>query len=137
MNSVSRINRRKEERVPMEDSVYVVIDTQPQMMGQVVEISSTGMAFNFVDLDSVSQRLIGRNDLTIDIFGAGIGFTLKNLPARLVSTVDTLSTNTLSSLIIKRIGVEFISPSISQQVQINTLIKRQITDAGLEMAAVL
>ncbi len=137
MNLVSRVNRRKEERVPVDENVYVVIDTQPQMMGQMVDISSTGMAFNFVDLDSVSQLLMGRANFNIDIFAAGKGFFIRNLPVRLISTVDLPSPNAISSLIIKRIGVEFISLSIAQQVQINSLIKRQGDETDMEVVAVL
>ena len=42
MDTVSAANRRKEERTAVDDNVYVVINTQPEMMGQMVEISSTG-----------------------------------------------------------------------------------------------
>lgn len=127
MDLASNINRRKEQRVAVTENVYVVIDTKPKMMGQMVDISSTGMAFNFVDLDSVSQLLSGRDDIKVDVFAAGKGFFIRNMPARLVSSVDTSSNNvtSTSSLNIKRIGVEFISPSISQQVQINSLVRRQ------------
>lgn len=125
MDTVSAANRRKEERTAVDDNVYVVLNTQPEMMGQMVEISSTGMAFTFVDLDSVSQRLNGRGDLRMDFFAAGKGYFIRDLPARLVSAIDTPSSNAISSLMIKRIGVEFVTMSLSQQVQINSLIRRQ------------
>ena len=127
----SDANRRKEARTSIDQNVYVVVDTQPEMMGQMVEISSTGMAFNFVDLDSVSQLLSGRDDLKIDLFAAGKGYFMRNVPARLISNVDTPSANAISSLMIKRIGIEFVAPSLSQQVQINTLIKWQNQQAEL------
>jgi hypothetical protein len=118
-------NRRKEERTAVDDNVYVVIDTQPEMMGQMVEISSTGMAFTFVDLDSVSQRLKNRDILRMDFFAAGKGYFIRNLPARLVSNIESASANAISSLMIKRVGVEFTTLTISQQVQVNSLIRRQ------------
>jgi len=125
MDNVSASNRRKENRTAVDENVYVVIDTQPEMMGQMVEISSTGMAFTFVDLDSVSQRLKNRRDVRMDLFAAGKGYFIRNLPARLISNIDTPTANAISSLMIKRIGVEFASLSVSQQVQINSLIRRQ------------
>ncbi|RJQ66055.1 MAG: PilZ domain-containing protein [Desulfobacteraceae bacterium] len=118
-------NRRKERRTAVDENVYVVIDTQPEMMGQMVEISSTGMAFTFVDLDSASERLKGRDSFQMDFFAAGKGYFIRNLPARLVSKTDTPSANAISSLMIKRIGVEFTALSVSQQVQVNSLIRRQ------------
>lgn len=127
-------NRRKEDRITVDENVYVIIDTQPKMMGQMVEISSTGMAFNFVDLDSVSQLLDGRRDLKIDFFAAGKGFFMRDLSGRLVSSIDTPSTNAASSLMIKRIGIEFVAPSLSQQVKINALIRRQNERSDMAVA---
>jgi len=135
MEMVSDANRRKEARTAVDDNVYVVIDTQPEMMGQMVEISSTGMAFTFVDLDSVSQLLSGRNDLSIDFFAAGKGYFMRDLSARLVSTSDTPSNNAMSSLMIKRIGVKFVAPTLSQQVQINALIRYQNERTQTDMAS--
>jgi len=125
MNIELSENRRKETRTTVDDNVYVVIDTQPEMMGQMVEISSTGMAFTFVDLDSVSQRLKNRDVVHMDFFAAGKGYFIRNLPARLVSNTESPSANAISSLMIKRVGVEFTTLSVSQQVQVNSLIRRQ------------
>lgn len=134
MDTVSAANRRKEERTAVDDNVYVVVNTNPEMMGQMLEISSTGMAFTFVDLDSVSQRLVGREDLRMDFFAAGKGYFIRDLPARLISAVDNPSPNTISSLMIKRIGVEFVTMSLSQQVQINSLIRRQSKNTPIPMS---
>ena len=123
-------NRRKEQRTTVDDNVYVVLDTQPEMMGQMVEISSTGLAFTFVDLDAASQRLSGRSDLRMDLFAAGKGYFIRGLPARLISNIETPLSSSISSLLIKRIGVEFVSPSLLQQVQINSLIRRQNGRSG-------
>jgi hypothetical protein len=125
MNIELSENRRKEQRTTVDDNVYVVIDTQPEMMGQMVEISSTGMAFTFVDLDSVSQRLKNRDVVHMDFFAAGKGYFIRDLPARLVSNTESPSANAISSLMIKRVGVEFTTLSVSQQVQVNSLIRRQ------------
>ena len=94
-------------------------------MGQMVEISSTGMAFTFVNLDSISQRLQNIEEVHMDCFLAGKGIFIRNLPVRLVSSTESLSVSAISSLMIKRVGVEFTSLTVSQQVQINSLIRRQ------------
>jgi hypothetical protein len=91
------------------------------------------MAFTFVDLDCVSQRLKGQEDLRVDFFAAGKGYFIRDLPARLISAVDKSSTSSISSLAIKRIGVEFVTMSLSQQVQINSLIRRQNRQPSVPM----
>ena len=117
-------NRRKEARIAIDENVYVVIDTKPQMMGQMVEISSRGMAFTFVDLDAVSQRLKDQADLRLDLFAGGKGYFIRDLPCRVVSKIDEDHSNSTASVLIKRVGVEFESLTLPQQVQINALIRR-------------
>lgn len=118
-------NRRKEERVSVTNSVYVVINTHPQTMGQMVEISSSGLAFTFVDLDAASKRLSEQTTLSIDLFAGGQGHFIKDLPCRIVSKIENVSTHPLSALSIKRVGVAFEALTLPQQVQINHLVKRQ------------
>ncbi len=132
MEDMAAANRRKEARTSVDDNVYVVIDTDPEIMGLMVEISSTGMAFTFVDLDTVSQRLDGRMDVNIDLFATGIGYFIRNLPARLVSTTDS-SEDGICTLSIKRIGVEFVDPTLPQQIQINRLIRQQNAKENLHI----
>lgn len=117
-------NRRKEARIAIDENVYVVIDTKPQMMGQMVEISSRGMAFTFVDLNSVSQRLEDQADLKLDLFAGGKGYFIRDLPCRVISKIDEDPSNSRVSVLIKRVGVEFESLTLPQQVQINALIRR-------------
>jgi hypothetical protein len=118
-------NRRKEARFSVSDSVYVVINTEPQTLGQMVEISTSGLAFTFVDLNKASKRLSAQATLRMDLFAGGKGFFIKDLACRLVSKIENVSDQSLSSFTIKRVGVEFENVTLPQQVQINHLVKRQ------------
>jgi PilZ domain len=118
-------NRRKEERFSVEDSLYVVIATDPQTLGQVVEISSTGMAFTFVDIDDASLRLSKQAILHMDLFAGGRGIFIKNLACKLVSKIENASEPSPSAFSIKRVGVHFEELSLPQQIQINHLVRRQ------------
>jgi hypothetical protein len=104
--------------------LYVIIDTKPQTMGQVVEISSTGMAFTFVDIDDVSKRLAMQDNLSLDLFAGGKGFFVKNVACRLIPKIEKISSLPTASHCIKRVGVEFEGLSVPQQVQINQLVRR-------------
>lgn len=118
-------NRRKEARFSVCESVYVVINTEPQTLGQMVEISTSGLAFTYVDLNGASKRLSEQATLRMDLFAGGKGFFIKNLACRLVSKIKNVSDQSLSSLNIKRVGVEFDNLTLPQQVQINHLVQRQ------------
>ena len=125
MQEITAENRRKEARFSVSDSVYVVINTEPQTMGQMVEISTSGLAFTFVDLNAVSKRLSEQAVLRVDLFAGGKGFFIKDLACRLVSKIENVSSQAMSSLTIKRVGVEFEALTLPQQVQINHLVQRQ------------
>jgi hypothetical protein len=127
MKRITDDNRRKEQRFLVEDSLYVVIDTNPQTLGQVVEISSTGMAFTFVDIEDASLRLSKQSILHMDLFAGGRGVFIKDLACKLVSKIENANTSdaSLAALSIKRVGVHFEDLSLPQQIQINHLVRRQ------------
>jgi hypothetical protein len=124
---LSAVNRRKEERILTNQSIYVVVDTTPQMLGQLVEISVSGLAFTFVDLENASERLINRTEsnlLNLDLFAGGKGYYVRNLPCCLKSRIEKPPVSTHASPQIIRVGVEFEHLSLQQQIQINALIRR-------------
>jgi regulator of protease activity HflC (stomatin/prohibitin superfamily) len=61
----------------------------------------------------------------MDLFAGGKGFFIKDLACRLVSKIENVSDQSLSSLTIKRVGVQFENLTLPQQVQVNHLVKRQ------------
>jgi hypothetical protein len=118
-------NRRKESRVSVAESVYVVINTKPQTLGQMVEISTSGLAFTFVDLNNASKRISDQPMMRVDLFAGGKGLFVKDLICRVISKIENVSDPSLSSFAIKRVGIEFEDLTLPQQVQINRLVKRQ------------
>ena len=94
-------------------------------MGQVVEISSTGLAFTFVDIDDASLRLSRQSEIHMDLFIGGRGIYIKSLACKLISKIENAGAPSFSSLSIKRVGVHFENLSLPQQVQINHMVRRQ------------
>jgi len=125
MNNENIENRRKEHRTVVNQNVYVVLKTTLEIMGQLIEISSTGMVFTFIDLEGISQHLNNVDKVQMDIFAEGKGYLLRNVSGRVVSMTQSLPSSVASSMIIMRIGVEFTGISVAQQIQINRLIRRQ------------
>ena len=123
--AIASHNRRKVKRICLDDSLYAIIDTTPQAMGQVVEISSTGLAFTFVDIGDLSARLAKRSCLVLDLYEGGRGFFARGLACRLVSEIENDSATPLKSFSIKRVGVAFESLTLPQQVRINRLVFKQ------------
>jgi len=117
-------NRRKEERISTGGDVYVLTDTMPQILGQMVEISSGGLAFTFVDLDRASKGLDDRTCMNLDLFAHGRGHYVRSLPCRLISKIASNDPNFQIQTQIKRIGVSFENLSVAQQVQVNSLVRR-------------
>jgi hypothetical protein len=122
-NGSTASNRRREERITPNANIYVVVDTTPQMLGQMVEISISGLAFTFVDLENASKRLMNRTNLSLDLFAGGKGYFTKNLHCSLKSKIEEHPVSTHASPSIIRVGVEFEDLTLPQQIQINALIR--------------
>jgi hypothetical protein len=122
MKNVSDSNRRRQDRIATNANIYVVVHTNPQMLGQMVEISISGLSFTFVDLENVSEKVMNHTRFNLDLFGGGRGYFIKNLNCRLKSRIETHPGGTNDSQII-RVGVEFENPTLPQQIQINALIR--------------
>ena len=118
-------NRRKVERICLGDDLYAIIDTTPPIMGQVVEISATGLAFTFVDLGRASDRLSSRSLLQVDLFEGGRGYFIRKMPCLIVSEVQHVNTSPLACLSIKRVGVAFQELTLPQQVRVNQLVRQR------------
>ena len=118
-------NRRKVKRISLDDRLYAIIDTTPQTLGQVVEISPTGLAFTFVDIGDVSRRLAEGASFQLDLFEGGHGFFARGLPCRVVSKKENVSDAALASFSINRVGVAFELLTLPQQVRINRLVRQQ------------
>lgn len=126
-NGVSDSNRRKEERIATNENIYVVVNTTPQMLGQMVEISISGLSFTFVDLENVSERVMNCTRLNLDLFAAGNGYFTKSLQCRLKSGIEKQHVGTNDSPQIIRVGVEFENLTLPQQIQVNALIRWQMS----------
>ncbi len=118
-------NRRKVERIFIGDSLYAVLDTTPQTLGQVQEISSTGLAFAFVDIGDISLRFADRSTIQLDLFEGGRGFFARGLTCRLVSEIENDTTFPIAPFAIKRVGMAFENLTLPQQVKINRLVRER------------
>ncbi|MCP4746684.1 MAG: PilZ domain-containing protein [Desulfobacteraceae bacterium] len=116
-------NRRREDRIIIDNSIYVVINTEPRMMGQIVDISNNGLAFTYVDLEVICRKLEKKKSVKIDLFAGGNGYLLRNLNCKLVSKINKIKPSAFSCLLIQRVGVQFEDLSLPQREQIEMFLK--------------
>jgi hypothetical protein len=116
------LERRAEARWKVNDEFYVIVDARPQMMGQLLEISSKGLAFKFFDMDAISNDLEDRANLTINIFHGGHGYLAEQIHCRLISRTNREIGNTFCLTPVKRIGLQFVHLTAPQQERVKVLL---------------
>jgi hypothetical protein len=97
------IERRKYRRFKVKHPAFVVFNTQPTRLGEILDISMNGVSFRYM----VDSEDVVNQSRELDILYGDDDFYLDKLPFSTVS--DRLSDNGLpfSTMIMRRRGVQF------------------------------
>lgn len=111
--------RRKYRRFKVKHPAFVVFNTQPTRLGEILEVSMNGLSFRYM-VDS--EELVNQSR-ELDILFGDDDFYLDRLPFSTVS--DRLSNNGLpfSTMIMRRRGVQFGEISETQKEQLEYFIE--------------
>jgi hypothetical protein len=113
------MERRKFRRFRVRHPAFVVFNTQPTKLGEILDISMNGLSFRYM-VDSEEQV---NQSKELDILFGDDDFYLDRLSFRTVA--DKMANNGLpfSTMIMRRRGVEFFELSESQMAQLEYFIK--------------
>ncbi|MDA8165048.1 MAG: PilZ domain-containing protein [Desulfobacteraceae bacterium] len=97
------IERRKYRRFKVKHPAFVVFNTQPTRLGEILDISMNGLSFRYM----VDSEEVVNQSRELDILYGDDDFYLDKLPFSTIS--DRLSDNGLpfSTMIMRRRGVQF------------------------------
>lgn len=113
------IERRKYRRFKVRHPAFVVFNTQPTRLGEILDISMSGLSFRYM----VDSEEVVNQSRELDILFGDDDFYLDKLP---FSTVcDRLSNNGLpfSTMIMRRRGVRFGELNDMQRDQLEYFIE--------------
>ena len=116
------IERRKDDRLEVNEGVYCVIDSYAPQICQITNIGSNGLSYIYFKGDDPMYE-----SLTMDILVKGFGFCLERIPFRKVS--DYKATEDETGQFEKRVAcIEFVDLSESQKEEINLFINTHINN---------
>lgn len=114
------IERRKGDRLDVNEGVYCVIDSYAPQICQILNIGSNGLSYVYFKGDEPIYE-----SLTMDILVKGFGFCLERIPFRKVS--DYKTSDEACGQFEKRVAcIEFVDLSESQREQINMFINTHV-----------
>ena len=111
--------RRQQDRFEIEGDAYIYSASTFMFVGEVIDISRSGIAFSCMqDDDSIPVKI---DDLGILL--SKKGFITENLPFQIVS-YDTVLDSTVNKVVMKRGGGRFLSLSPEQRHELERFIAK-------------
>ncbi len=119
--------RRKEKRYRAIEDVFAVTKSNPGILGNILDISNKGLSFHCLANGEPSAETF-----EIDLFFSKSGYLTKKISCKKIFERTEHSQIPFSSLMMRRIGVNFVhlSPHQHKQVEhfINYLTNGQVND---------
>ncbi|MBW1744165.1 MAG: PAS domain-containing protein [Deltaproteobacteria bacterium] len=111
------VDRRKDKRFQVQSGALVKFNRHATKLGQTLDISIGGLAFNYV-----AQRKLPQGSCVIEILFADYGFFLNDIG---FETIWDIKTHALpaGSMAMRQRGVKFIGLSRHQEVQLAAIFK--------------
>ncbi len=102
MDSRGQIERRKHRRLQVQDIAFAVLRDQGRQLGQIMDISMGGLAFNYIagggNADSAFE---------LDILLAYKGLYMKKIQFKTISDFQIANKSPFSPITMRRHGVKF------------------------------
>lgn len=102
MDSRGRIERRKHRRFQVQSIAFAVLRDQGRQLGQIVDISMGGLAFNYIAVGGNADRAF-----ELDILLAYKGLYMKKVQFMTISDFQIANKSPFSPITMRRHGVKF------------------------------
>lgn len=103
INQNSIVERRGYKRVRVRDNIYITFSSKYYRIGKVVDISVTGVSFEYLALNSHDQE----ECVEVDIFSNARGLYISRIPCRVVYDIRCDNYQSLIGLENRRCGLAF------------------------------
>lgn len=110
--------RRKEKRFKLKDPAFAIMYYSPTRIGQITDISRSGLAVRYVKNGEGSKEL---NEL--DIYKSDFKFRVDNIKVKTVSDVEIIGKPFDGPKEMRRCGIQFENLSRSQISQLDNIIQ--------------
>lgn len=114
----ANVERRASQRFYVKDGAYVYLGSQSETLGQIIEISASGLSFLHL---SGKEPLEGPSELVIIL--ADRSFYFEKMPCSIVSDMDVCTELFMGSKTVRRGSVQFGELTNEQTSQLEHFIR--------------
>jgi len=118
MDSRGRIERRKHRRFQVQSIAFAVLRDQGRQLGQIVDISMGGLAFNYIAVGGNADRAF-----ELDILLAYKGLYMKKVQFMTISDFQIANKSPFSPITMRRHGVKFGELMPKQRSMLKNFLK--------------
>jgi len=115
-------DRRIVQRLRAHDGALAALSPDSGRVGQIQNISLSGLAFRYIAEDSPEADL--QQTVTLQILFAGEGVWLEGVPAKWIADVDIPPDTSFSGLPLRQTSLQFLSLTEEQQSRLKEFIRR-------------
>jgi len=123
------VERRRHKRFKVRDGAFVVLMPPSTKLGQIIDISSGGLAFRYLSMEERSKEERSNNLSNLDIFLTDNSFYLEEVPVINVSDFQIAGKFPFSSITTRRQGVQFRELTHNQISRLEYFIRNHTTNA--------
>ena len=124
MESRGQIERRKNRRLQVQDIAFAVLRDQGRQLGQIVDISMGGLAFNYIagggNADSAFE---------LDILLAYKGLYMKKIQFKTISDFQIANKSPFTAITMRRRGIKFGELTPKQTSMLKNFIQEHTVDS--------
>jgi hypothetical protein len=118
--------RRKNRRYKAVEGAYAAISPNSNKLGQIADISMSGLCFKYIDTGDGYQNIETRQNESI--FLSSLGHYVGDLAFKTVSDYEVTDTPLLSSLKIRKRHIQFANLTSTQLFDIDNYLRNNISE---------
>ena len=120
------IERRKNKRYKAVEGAYAVISPNSNKIGQIIDISMSGLCFKYINTENKSEEYINRNEESI--FLSSIKYYVGDIPFQTIADYEITDTPSFSSMKVRKRHVKFTDLTFKQLFDLDHYLKHNVSE---------
>jgi hypothetical protein len=120
------VERRRNKRYKAVDGAYAAISPNSHKLGQIIDISMTGLSFKYIDTSNDDKY---ENQIPEEtVFLSSMGYYVGDLPFQVVSGYEVTNVPSFSSMKVRKRHVQFTDLSFKQLFDLDYYLRNNVSD---------
>ncbi|MDF1592999.1 MAG: hypothetical protein P1P89_15895 [Desulfobacterales bacterium] len=116
------VERRRLKRFKVKEGAFAALMPDSNKLGQILDLGKGGLSFLYIDTGEAAD-----GSTALDIYVAGNGFYLSNLPVTIVSDIRVPNKIPINPIVMRRQGVQFGEMTQEQTRSLESFMQQYAT----------